>query len=114
MKKEIMCMNLLVLGISCLIIAGFSASSLASVNVRYVYKIESDTAKLIRSGLTTHASLTKSKALKVEIKKTGTGYTFIRNGQPYFVKGAGGTSETEAIKIAGGNSFRTWDTGDGA
>ena len=114
MKKEIICMNLLVLGIICLMTLGFSASSSASVNVRHVYKIETDTAKLIRSGLTTHASLQNSKALKVEIKKTATGYTFIRNGQPYFVKGAGGTSETEAIKIAGGNSFRTWDTRDGA
>ena len=114
MKKEIICINLLILGISCLLTAGFSASSSASVNVRSLHKIEADNAKLIRSGLTTPVSLQNSKALKVEIKKTATGYTFIRNGQPYFVKGAGGTSETEAIKIAGGNSFRAWDTEHGA
>jgi hypothetical protein len=49
----------------------------------------------------------------VEISKTASGYTFTRGGQPYFVKGAGGTSETEAIKKAGGNSFRTWGSSNG-
>jgi hypothetical protein len=61
-----------------------------------------------------HAVTRNGKVQKVEIRKTATGYTFIRNGQPYFVKGAGGTSETEALKVAGGNSFRTWGTSNGA
>src|SRR5690349_20377926 len=62
---------------------------------------------------TSYATQLIGKAMKVEIKKTAAGYTFIRNGQPYFVKGAGGTSETEALKVAGGNSFRTWSTDNG-
>ncbi|RZK76355.1 MAG: hypothetical protein EOO92_14730, partial [Pedobacter sp.] len=57
---------------------------------------------------------TGKTALKVEIKKTTSGYTIIRNGKPYFIKGAGGTEKTEEIKLAGGNSFRTWSTGNGA
>ncbi|MHA4896324.1 glycoside hydrolase family 2 TIM barrel-domain containing protein [Pedobacter sp. PWIIR3] len=45
---------------------------------------------------------------KVEIKKTATGYSFLINGSQYFVKGAGGTSNLEELKAAGGNSIRTW------
>jgi len=68
---------------------------------------------LIFGSFTGNTAPQNGEVQKVEIRKTGTGYTFIRNGQPYFVKGAGGTSETEAIKVAGGNSFRTWGTGNG-
>ncbi len=31
-----------------------------------------------------------------------------RNGQPYFVKGGGGTTAVETLAAAGGNSIRTW------
>jgi hypothetical protein len=51
--------------------------------------------------------------LKVEITKTSAGYTFSRNGRPYFVNGAGGTARMEELKAAGGNSVRTWTTGGG-
>jgi hypothetical protein len=60
-----------------------------------------------------YAAMYDGKVQKVEISKTASGYTFTRGGQPYFVKGAGGTSETEAIKKAGGNSFRTWGSSNG-
>ncbi len=50
---------------------------------------------------------------KVEIKKTATGYSLFRNGAQYFVKGAGGSSNLEELKAAGGNSIRTWSA-DGA
>ena len=53
------------------------------------------------------------KPAKVEVRKTASGYEFLRNGRPYFVKGAGGTSKMEELKAAGGNSVRTWST-DGA
>lgn len=52
------------------------------------------------------------KASKVEVKKTETGYTLVRNGMPYFIKGAGGTARLEELKAAGGNSLRTWNTGN--
>jgi hypothetical protein len=68
---------------------------------------------LMVSFFTGYAFPQSRKVQKVEISKTASGYTFKRNGLPYFVKGAGGTSKTEAIKVAGGNSFRTWGTGDG-
>jgi len=63
--------------------------------------------------LTAHANPPGRKVQKVEINKTASGYTFTRNGQPYFVRGAGGTSKAEELKAAGGNSFRTWGTSNG-
>lgn len=36
-----------------------------------------------------------------------------REGQPYFILGAGGTGKLELLKSTGGNSIRTWST-DGA
>ena len=71
-------------------------------------------AFLIIALLDAQANAIVVAAQKVEIKKTASGYTFIRNGRPYFIKGAGGTERTEEIKLAGGNSFRTWSTGNGA
>jgi hypothetical protein len=56
----------------------------------------------------------KSKgAIKVEVKKTGSTYQLMRNGQPYFIKGAGGTGYMDRIVAYGGNSVRTWSTEGG-
>lgn len=49
----------------------------------------------------------------VELKKTNQGYHLTFNGEPYFVRGAGGQSHLEILKESGGNSFRTWGA-DGA
>ena len=56
----------------------------------------------------------KSKgAIKVEVKKTGATYQLMRNGQPYFIKGAGGTGYMNRVAAYGGNSVRTWGTENG-
>jgi hypothetical protein len=52
-------------------------------------------------------------AVKVEVRKTGTSYQLMRNGQPYFIKGAGGTGYLDRVAAYGGNSVRTWSTKDG-
>lgn len=57
--------------------------------------------------------LKSGAALKVEVKKEGAGYQLIRNGQPYFIKGAGGTVQLSRVAAYGGNSVRTWDTKNG-
>ena len=44
----------------------------------------------------------------VKIVKKGTGFQLLRNGQPYFVKGAGGDGSKSDLKAAGANSWRTW------
>jgi len=44
----------------------------------------------------------------VKILKTKEGYQLLRNGKPYFVKGAGGSKHLEQLVKSGGNSIRTW------
>lgn len=51
-----------------------------------------------------------NKAARVFIEKKEGKYTLIRNGQPFYVKGAGGESHFRELQQAGGNTLRTWDT----
>lgn len=44
----------------------------------------------------------------VELGKTATGWSLIRDGQPFFIQGAGGDASRETLLNCGGNSFRTW------
>jgi len=50
----------------------------------------------------------------VEIKKIKGKYQLYRNGEPYFVKGAGAYSNFQKIKECGGNSIRIWSTNNPA
>lgn len=50
------------------------------------------------------------KAIKVEVRKTESGFQLIRDGKPYFIKGAGGTNYLDRVAAYGGNSIRTWGT----
>jgi hypothetical protein len=52
----------------------------------------------------------QATAIKVEIKKTAAGYQLMRQGKPYFVKGAGGSKYLNRLAAYGGNSIRTWGT----
>lgn len=52
-------------------------------------------------------------AIKVAVKKEGAGYQLMRDGKPYYIKGAGGTGYMSRIAAYGGNSVRTWDTKNG-
>jgi hypothetical protein len=53
----------------------------------------------------------KSNApIKVVVKKTSSGYNLYKNGEPYFIKGAGGMEHFERLKECGGNSVRLWTT----
>ena len=44
----------------------------------------------------------------VKIVPKGVGFQLLRNGQPYFIKGAGGDGSKTDLKAAGANSWRTW------
>lgn len=44
----------------------------------------------------------------VRIEKTDEGFRLLRNGEPYFINGAGGQGHLDVLVSAGGNSFRTW------
>ncbi len=44
----------------------------------------------------------------VRLEKTDQGFQLLRNGKPYFIKGAGGDGSRKLLVTAGGNSVRTW------
>jgi len=50
--------------------------------------------------------------VKVTVHQVNGRYELLRAGQPYFVKGAGGSQYPERIAAYGGNSIRTWGTYD--
>lgn len=45
---------------------------------------------------------------QTKVVQTATGYTFMRNGQPYYVKGVGGEVNLDEAVAIGSNSIRTW------
>ena len=46
--------------------------------------------------------------IAVKIVKNENGYQLLRGGEPYYIKGAGGTVHLDKLKSYGGNSIRTW------
>ena len=50
-----------------------------------------------------------AQAVTVTLSRGASGtYQLLRNGKPYFIKGAGGSASLPKLKDAGGNSIRTW------
>lgn len=50
-----------------------------------------------------------AEAVPVELEKTEQGWQLLRGGEPYFIRGAGGSGASlEQLAAAGGNSVRTW------
>lgn len=45
----------------------------------------------------------------VTLTQTKSGWQLVRNGEPFFIKGAGGGRDLDKLVAAGGNSIRTWD-----
>jgi len=50
------------------------------------------------------------KPVKVEVKQIDGVYQLVRGGEPFYIKGAGGSSRLKALAKHGGNSLRTWST----
>ena len=50
-----------------------------------------------------------AEAIPVELIRTEAGWQLLRGGEPYFIKGAGGTHSLAELAAAGANSVRTWD-----
>ena len=50
-----------------------------------------------------HAAATPTMLVQKDGK-----WLLMRDGKPYFIKGAGGDGSKEMLRAAGGNSFRTW------
>ncbi|HWB10368.1 MAG TPA: glycoside hydrolase family 2 TIM barrel-domain containing protein [Pirellulales bacterium] len=48
------------------------------------------------------------KPVAVHLERTADGYQLIRDGKPYFIRGAGGDGSLALLARSGGNSLRTW------
>lgn len=48
------------------------------------------------------------KPVPVRVERSGSGYTLLRGGKPYVIKGGGGDGSLKLLAEAGGNSTRTW------
>jgi len=58
------------------------------------------------------SSVTAASPIRVEVKRSSDRFQLVREGEPYFIKGAGGSASKELLAHLGGNSFRTWGVGD--
>ncbi|MBN2414003.1 hypothetical protein JXQ31_20175 [candidate division KSB1 bacterium] len=56
------------------------------------------------------AVIVMAQPVKVEVIKTNDSYQLMRDGKPYFIKGAGGGRYLNRLAAYGGNSVRTWGT----
>ena len=48
------------------------------------------------------------RPIPVRLEHTAEGYRLLRDGKPYFIRGAGGDGSLELLAKSGGNSLRTW------
>ena len=60
------------------------------------------------------ATVRAEGVVPVEIRGEPGSYQLFRGGEPYFIKGAGGTTHLALLRDQGANSIRTWHVGDGA
>ncbi len=49
-----------------------------------------------------------AEAIPVELRETEDGWQLLRGGEPYLIRGAGGTHSLQQLADAGANSIRTW------
>ena len=56
---------------------------------------------------------TFNQPIKTIVQQENNNWQLIRNGLPYFVKGAGGSGHLKQLVACGGNSIRTWDSKEG-
>lgn len=55
---------------------------------------------------------TRAEAVPVELQRTPQGWELLRDGKPYFIRGAGGQGSLRELAAAGANSVRTWGADD--
>lgn len=70
------------------------------------------TVLLLLGGLVLMPSDTFAQAIPVELRQSEQGWQLFRDGEPYFIRGAGGAGSLQQLAAAGANSLRTWGTDD--
>lgn len=63
-------------------------------------------------GLALPPSPASAQAIPVELRHSEQGWQLLRGGEPYFIRGAGGTGSLQQLADAGANSVRTWGADD--
>ncbi len=59
---------------------------------------------------TSETEVTASAAIPVSLTQQEGKWILLRDGEPYFIKGAGGSADFAYLAAVGGNSVRTWST----
>ena len=67
---------------------------------------------LLLAGALILPALSEADVVPVELRQTDDGWQLLRGGEPYFIKGAGGSGSLEQLAAAGANSVRTWGADD--
>ena len=49
-----------------------------------------------------------SQSSKVEIIKSNNSFTLLKDGEPYYIKGAGAKDHFDLLESSGANSIRIW------
>lgn len=57
------------------------------------------------------ASAALADPIPVRLERTDDGWRLLRGGEPYVIRGAGGSNDLELLAESGGNSIRTWGVG---
>jgi len=70
---------------------------------------------LLFAGPSFFGGVAMAEPVPVELRQTDQGWQLLRGGEPYFIRGAGGSQSLNLFAAAGGNSTRTWgaETPDG-
>lgn len=56
--------------------------------------------------------LATAQAIPVRVVQSDQGFTLMRGGEPYYIRGAGGHDNLDELLVLGGNSIRTWSAED--
>ena len=59
-------------------------------------------------GISLVPGLVMAEAVPVELRETDAGWQLLRDGEPYLIRGAGGSGSLERLAAAGANSVRLW------
>lgn len=63
---------------------------------------------ILLAGLTACSPFVEANPIPVELVEAHGVHTLLRDGEPYFIKGAGGSHDMEKLAGIGANSLRTW------
>lgn len=90
-------------------INGLFSITLTGADTIYLDEIYFESKTPFKSSAVSEVVVPKLTPVKVSVEKKGeNAFVLMRDGKPYYVKGAGGNSYLDRVKKYGGNSIRTW------